>query len=409
MPAAPAPATTAGRSASTTTRSAYVDGLRALAAIHVLLNHCFLEVFPSEYGVRPQGVTRWVTAEMHQSGVGVALFVVLSGYGLAHRIERDGWQLAQGTRHFVVARARRLMPAYYAALALSLVLSATVIAASTGTHWDSSVPFDARDVAGHLLLMQDVVGDPYTISHPLWSLAITWHIYLAVPLMLIAIRRWGVLPVAVAMVVGGTLVAEATRGNGQVVLLLRSLQLFGAFGIGLAALALVRADGMVLVAGRARRPPWTALALACLLFWVAVPLDHVPFALGAGCLLVAMGTGSAPWLRAALGWRPLVGLGTISFSLYLVHGPIVHLVWLEILSPAGLGIGRAATFYALLALAPALAIAAAWVLYRLVERPSAQRRRRSAGGDDFGRPDADERLAVDRQGAREPDPAQALA
>ena len=69
-----------------------------------------------------------------------------------------------------------------------------------------------------------------------------------------------------------------------------------------------------------------------------------------------------------LEWRPLVWLGTISFSLYLVHGPIVHLVWLELLDPLGLGVGEPAALFALFATAIPATILVAWGFYHAVER-----------------------------------------
>jgi peptidoglycan/LPS O-acetylase OafA/YrhL len=358
--------------AVTRRRERYIDGLRACAAIHVLLNHCFLEVYPSEFGVRPTGVMH-ITREMSVSGLGVAVFIVLSGYSLAMSVHRDGWRLRDGTRAFLRRRARRLMPPYYAALLITLVLSSTVISKQTGTHWDSAVPFDARDVIGHLLLVQNVVGDPYTISHPLWSIAMTWHVYVAMPLILIAVRRWGVVATAAVAIVVTTAIAVGSGHNQQVVLLFRALQLFGLFTVGLAALAVSRADGVLTVQGRELRPPWTLIGVTWLAIWLVARVNHVPFGIGVACLIVAMSQGGARPLRAVLEWRPLVWLGTISFSLYLVHGPIIHLVWLEILEPQGFGVGRAATFWWLVALAPAAAILCAWGFYHAVEQRSLPR------------------------------------
>jgi peptidoglycan/LPS O-acetylase OafA/YrhL len=288
--------------AVTRRRERYIDGLRACAAIHVLLNHCFLEVYPSEFGVRPTGVMH-ITREMSVSGLGVAVFIVLSGYSLAMSVHRDGWRLRDGTRAFLRRRARRLMPPYYAALLITLVLSSTVISKQTGTHWDSAVPFDARDVIGHLLLVQNVVGDPYTISHPLWSIAMTWHVYVAMPLILIAVRRWGVVATAAVAIVVTTAIAVGSGHNQQVVLLFRALQLFGLFTVGLAALAVSRADGVLTVRGRELRPPWTLIGVTWLAIWLVARVNHVPFGIGVACLIVAMSQGGARPLRAVLEWR----------------------------------------------------------------------------------------------------------
>jgi peptidoglycan/LPS O-acetylase OafA/YrhL len=359
-------------------RERYIDGLRALAAIHVMLSHAFLEVYPREFGVRPHGLLRLVTYEMSISGLGVALFVVLSGYSLGLSVRRNGWRLREGSRAFFRRRARRLVPPYLVALGLSLLLSATLLSEKTGTHWDASVPFSATDVVSHLLLFQDWVGNPYTISHPLWSIAVTWHIYLAFPLMLWAVRRYGLVRTTAVVLGFGSFVAVATRTDAHAVLAVRTMELYGAFLVGLVALELIRRDGLVPWRGREVRPPWTALAIV-LGSWSGFVNDfnHAPLYIAMGALMVTVGTGGLKPVRALLESRALVWLGTVSFSLYLVHGPVVHLVWLELLRPLGLGVGEAGTFFALVALAVPASILTAWGFYAAVERRTLSSRSRA--------------------------------
>jgi peptidoglycan/LPS O-acetylase OafA/YrhL len=349
-------------------RQRYLDGLRGIAALHVVLSHTFLEIYPAEFGVRPHGLLRLATYEMSISGLGVALLIVLSGYSLGIAARRDDWRLSAGKRAWVARRARRLVPPYMVALGLSLVLTLTLLSAKTGAHWDGSLPVGPTDVVAHLLLLQDVLGRPYSISHPLWSIAVTWHIYLAFPLLLVAIRRWGVLRTAAVVVPLTSLITLGTRAQ-DALLAIRTIELYGAFMVGLAALELTRRGGLVTWRGRTRRPPWVGIAIA-LSLWSGLVNDdnHTPLYLAMACLMIAVGTGGARPLRAFLEWRPLVWLGTISFSLYLVHGPLVHLVWLEALRPLGLDIGEPATLLALLATAVPVAILSAWGFYHAVER-----------------------------------------
>lgn len=104
------------------------------------------------------------------------------------------WTLRHGTRSFITRRARRLMSAYHVALTATALLALTVLSETTGTHWDMSVPFTPVDAVAHGLLVHDVIGDPFTISRPLWPIAVTWQLY---PLLLLAARRWGIGRVAV--------------------------------------------------------------------------------------------------------------------------------------------------------------------------------------------------------------------
>jgi peptidoglycan/LPS O-acetylase OafA/YrhL len=89
---------------------------------------------------------------------------------------------------------------------------------------------------------------------------------------------------------------------------------------------------------------------------------------GAACAcLIVLALDRGTWVARALSVAPLVGLGRISYSLYLWHMPI--LVWL------GADNGR---FELLDAAAIALSVGAAIASYRLVERPFLRRRHRPA-------------------------------
>jgi peptidoglycan/LPS O-acetylase OafA/YrhL len=106
------------------------------------------------------------------------------------------------------------------------------------------------------------------------------------------------------------------------------------FAIGILAAGIVRA-------GRARRAwPWAWLALAAAapvlatIWWRGSvwTLDHllwIDLALGPAiaCLLVGLATGHPAPLLRMLDSRPIRKLGSSSYSLYLIHGPIVVVVY----------------------------------------------------------------------------------
>src|SRR3954453_19290512 len=100
----PAPAGTAPR------RLAGLDGVRGLAALFVVVNHVFERSFPG-YPVdrAPFCVTSFIFR--HFAFVG---FLLLSGFSLALSPPRHGWRL-DGVRAFARGRARRILPAYWAA------------------------------------------------------------------------------------------------------------------------------------------------------------------------------------------------------------------------------------------------------------------------------------------------------
>ena len=68
-----------------------------------------------------------------------------------------------------------------------------------------------------------------------------------------------------------------------------------------------------------------------------------------------------------LSWRPLLFVGTISYSLYLVHAPVISVI---LGLQKRLAADSPAVGIALFVLCFPAAVAAAWVSYQLVERPS---------------------------------------
>jgi peptidoglycan/LPS O-acetylase OafA/YrhL len=79
-----------------------------------------------------------------------------------------------------------------------------------------------------------------------------------------------------------------------------------------------------------------------------------------------------------LNFRPLVFVGTFSYSLYLMHAPLLQLLWQYWLYPSG--IGRQAMFVCLLTLGLAIVLGASYLFHLLFEAPfmGAQRSARKA-------------------------------
>ncbi|UUT35383.1 acyltransferase family protein [Microbacterium elymi] len=89
----------------------------------------------------------------------------------------------------------------------------------------------------------------------------------------------------------------------------------------------------------------------------AVTLSQAPIVIGAAILVIA--AVHCTTLRRVLTWRPIAWLGGISFSLYLIHEPIVILM-------ANI---TDASRWTLLTAVP-LALVVAWVFWLIIERPA---------------------------------------
>jgi peptidoglycan/LPS O-acetylase OafA/YrhL len=302
-------------------RLAGLDGIRGLAALYVVMYHIFLRAFPR------YNAPAWA-AWFGYGRFAVVVFIVVSGFSLSLAAARHGWRL-DGLSRFAYRRARRILPAYWAALALSLAVAWLIIPPP-----GQPIP-TAKSVLVNGFLVQNFTGAP-SPNRAFWSMAVEAQLYILFPLLLLLVRRFS----AAVMLSTVTLIVVAVGIVGPHVprldtFVIRSApDLAALFAIGIVAAGIVTAS-------RARRSwPWGWLALAALVpaiatFWSqgsAWTLDHlywVDLELGPAiaCLLAALAAGHAKHLMRLLDSRPLRKLGLSSYSLYLLHGPIVVVVY----------------------------------------------------------------------------------
>lgn len=340
-----------------------LDGIRGLAALYVVVHHCWLLSFPGYPANTGPGWLGWLT----HGRLAVVAFIVLSGFSLALSPARHGWHLG-GTLRFARRRARRILPPYWAALALSLLIASAVPALPM------SAPPTVRSVVVYGLLLQDVVAAPAP-NGAFWSIAVEAGLYLVFPLLVLLRRRAGaavtLAVVAVPVVVLGLVcpsVSASAKATGYV------LELAPLFTLG------ALAAGIVTARDRIRRLPWcgpAALAAAPVLLLIAVrgpvwTVRHyfwIDLAAGPAIamFLAAVATRRPAALSRLLDSGPLRALGDFSFSLYLIHLPIAALVSRQLVAPriaAGLP-----AFWVTLALAVPACLVAARVFAAVVEAP----------------------------------------
>src|SRR5205807_888516 len=97
----------------------------------------------------------------------VTTFIVISGFCLMLPVAIAGGTLKGGAKQFYQRRARRILPPYYAALALSVA-----IALARG------VPVTNGSLISHALLIHDFGASwIFDINGALWSIAVEWQLY----------------------------------------------------------------------------------------------------------------------------------------------------------------------------------------------------------------------------------------
>ena len=352
-------------------RLEFLDGIRAIAALYVVLHHIYLTVYPHN---DPSGPLAWTFSWLQYGNFGVAVFIVISGYSLAIRPARIGG-LGESYLSFIRRRFRRIVLPYWVALAVSLVLALTLLGRTTGTHWDVSLPVTWQSVVVHLLALQDVAYSA-TINHVFWSVALEWHIYFLFPLLLWFWSRRGKVVSTAVLLLGTTLVAAYAARSGLQVPLLENLHFVGLLAVGALCCYVSRDGGTVAIGGRVLAPRWDLVAGALVVVAVVelVVVNNWTIAstlvgLAMGAALIAMSTSGLPWLAAALARRPVVWLGTISFSLYLTHALVIQLIWQYVLAPSGFRLDHVEGLVVLIPVGAVVSVLLAWAFWSFGERP----------------------------------------
>lgn len=321
----------------------HIDGLRAAAALTVYLNHAYAQVWHPHAPIQPTGLYAPFKYSLVTGHLAVTVFIVISGFCLTLPVIHHGG-VRGGMLGFMRNRARRILPPYYAALLLCLLLILTIIGEPTGTLWDVPIQLRPTAVISHFLLMQDVFGTGI-INYAFWSIAVEWHIYFLVPLLVWAWFRYGAARVVIATLVIGYALRIAF---GDTRLARANPHYLGMFGLGMLAAYVARSTEPLFVQLRQRVPWWLLAgvgllaAVALMTFWGIEPsterfyiLDF-PIGLMAMAVLVLASGPQPTFLTRVFGWRPLVVIGTFSYSLYLIHAPLLQILWQYVMQPLGL-------------------------------------------------------------------------
>jgi peptidoglycan/LPS O-acetylase OafA/YrhL len=343
-----------------------LDSLRGLAALYVVVFHCRILTIPGNPANSPWAPS-WLGWLMY-GRLAVVFFLVLSGFSLAVPAADKGWRLG-GLARYARRRAWRLLPPYWVALALSLVVAWAVVPAS-----HTNGPPTGKSVIVYGLLMQDVTTAP-TPNGAFWSIAVEVELSLVFPLFLLIRRRLGALAllagVTLPVVALGLLAPNHSPVEGATGL---TTHLAPVFVLGLVA------AGVLTAGERIRRLPWpwlavltgvpvTALMISKGSTWTSHHSFWIDLAVGPAIamVLVAVATGRPAVLVRLLAARPLRGLGTISYSLYLIHLPIIMVISVVFVIPrTGPGVSA---FGLTLAFALPISLVTAWLFASVFEIP----------------------------------------
>jgi peptidoglycan/LPS O-acetylase OafA/YrhL len=348
-------------------RLSELDSLRGIAAFLVLLQHARV------MGLDPRPLAsplleRGAHMLMHFSPLrvlefgraAVLFFFVLSGYVLVRALLRNG---SPGLLAFAAQRSVRLLLPVAASVLLSVGLYAALVddpALLRGALRDHTLHlwreapglFDVLRASALLI----TASDPVELNPVLWSLVHEWRLTLLLPLVLLFRGRvWWLLALGCA---GMALGALGSGSENRVQLgpqfhstVASSLY----FSLAIAAGAALAMAGPLPSLTREQRLAGGIAALA--LFGLAS--DVAVYIASVLLIVVAQQPGR---FQNLLRRAPLVWLGHVSYSLYLVHAPV--------LAASVVLLHGALPIWACLVVGMVAALAAAEAFHRLVEVPS---------------------------------------
>lgn len=378
------PTITSDKRAAPKIHLGYLDSLRALAALHVVMVHAMDQV--DRNSLHSPSYVHWFRDHCCYGHHAVGLFIVLSGFCLMLPVAKGDGTLRGGAWNFYKKRARRILPTYYLSLAVCLILIATFLNQKTGSPWDLTFPVTSKDLITHLLMVQDAfaeTGDK--INYALWTVAVEWRIYFVFPLLVLGWQRFGAVKTTVAAIIIGYLLLVLLRPTFIYTMTDGvTPEYLGLFAMGMlgAGITFSPAGGL---ADLRRRAPWGWVVLGTtvmLLFLSNAHLYHgtlIPIStldlfvgLWATSLLIAAGYTSETRLHRALSWKPLAFLGTFAYSIYVIHAPLLQLIGLYIVRPMHLT--PSLGFVSIFAVFIPIVVAGSYGFFLACERPFLNRR-----------------------------------
>jgi peptidoglycan/LPS O-acetylase OafA/YrhL len=337
-----------------------IDGLRGYLALGVYLTH-----FLVTYNYKLTG--EWARPQSRFFGncgdVAVSLFFMITGFLFLNRLlENRDQGRAMNWGRFYTTRIFRLIPLYAFCVAVIFVI---VFAAGGAELRETPVVLVKRALQWMLLMTPNINGFPRTsliIAGVTWTLRYEWVFYLTLPL-----------------------IAWMLRGRGKILLLLSAaltvyfyvlpatipyISLFTPYFI------LFWAGGLTAYAyrfenlrGLAREPATSGVAIAALLavlFGFDNALGTLPILLMT-VFFVSVALGNS--LGGLLNLRTSILLGNISYSIYLLHGIVLYLVFSIFAPNAMQSATHIVALWLWMPLVGSAVVALSWLTHRYVEQP----------------------------------------
>jgi len=293
---------------------AEIDGLRAIAVLSVVLYHARLTFIPGGF-------------------VGVDIFFVISGFLITSILYREMADRDFAISAFYERRVRRLLPALFAVIIVSGIVSWFVLLPDALKDFGESAVWTMLFVSNVFFWLR--TGDYFNApaeTKPLlhtWSLGVEEQFYIFFPIFLLIVMRLfhrrAFAPTIIAtFLVSFAVSIWAVRHTPVAAFYLapsRAWELMLGAILALPIVPELKHEKLQELA--------SAIGLVLIVLSVGLITSSTPFpgltamvpCLGAALIIYANGSGST-WTGRWLAMRPVVFVGLISYSLYLVHWPV---------------------------------------------------------------------------------------
>ncbi|MDR2838911.1 MAG: acyltransferase [Azonexus sp.] len=339
-------------------RMPLIDAFKAIASQLIVLHHLatYGPLAAAAHELLP-GTLDWL---YDYARMAVQVFLVIGGFLAARGLSANGQGLAGSPLPLLWRRYQRLIIPFLVALGVAMICSAIA------DHWmdDNAIPDRATfgQWLAHATLLHGVLGVE-SLSAGVWYVAIDFQLFALMVLLLWAGRyRLAAPALVLAMTAASQFWFNRDAGWDN-----WALYFFGAYGLGAAVWWL-----------SARRQLASWLGVIATITIAALVVDfRLRLALALGVALALGFSRRHGWLERWPDVRPLAFLGKISYSVFLIHFPVLLLVN-GFFADHGFSAPLAAVVGLLLAWAASIAAGAAF--YRWVESPAASRRITAAMG-----------------------------
>lgn len=306
----------------------HLDGLRGVAILSVILCHMLDSSFGTNslawnglirsFDVSPSFLLLYPTT---YGWAGVSLFFVISGFVIhVSRQQSESWT------HFFIKRFFRIFPPYAAAvLIFSFIWPWGSLSIDKGK---------TQSLISHILLIHNFSDTFfYGINPSFWSIAVEAQLYLIFPLLYIASQRFGwgrtlaiVASIEVLLRAYYSYALVTTHSAPPRFLTDSPFAYWFSWGIG-AYLADMYRTGKKTFLGKLRLDILLLICLLLPLSKITTSFSFIGVAILSASVIERMLTRSSDSrsFENFTAWRWLTYLGTISYSLYLIHQPILNL------------------------------------------------------------------------------------